>query len=301
MTNLNRRVFFAGAGALALGGAANASGKTHKIIPSTKETVPAIGMGSWLTFDVGQNQRARAQRTEVLRTFFDMGGALIDSSPMYGTSQAVIGHALDAIKPARDAVFAADKVWISGGENGPPQIRTTAERWGVERFDLLQVHNLRSWQAHLETLQAMKAEGRLRLVGVTSYAGLRYREIAAIMENQPLDFIQVTYNLADREAEQRLLPLARERGIAVIANRPFREGALINHVRRFPLPAMAADIDAENWAQFLLKFIISHDAITAAIPATRRVDHMRENMGALSGPLPDPAFRQGMITAFENL
>ncbi len=289
------------------GAAAIAPGLAHaqttpllKAIPSTGETIPAIGMGSWLTFNVGDNETLRAQRTQVLETFFAMGGAVVDSSPMYGSSQSVIGDALTRLgRP--DALFAADKVWISGGENGPEQIDQTRGRWGVDQFDLLQVHNLVSWRAHLETLFAMKAEGRLRYVGVTSYAGIRYDQIERIMRDHPLDFIQVTYNLADREAEQRLLPLAQEKGIAVIANRPFREGALIDSVMRRPLPGIAAEIGAKNWAQFLLKFIISHPALTVAIPATRRVDHMIENMGALTGPMPDEAFRRRMVGAFETL
>lgn len=271
-----------------------------KTIPSTGETIPAIGMGSWLTFNVGDNETLRAQRTQVLETFFAMGGAVVDSSPMYGSSQSVIGNALTRLGHP-DALFAADKVWISGGENGPGQIEQTRERWGVGRFDLLQVHNLVSWRAHLETLFAMKAEGRLRYVGVTSYAGIRYDQIERIMRDHPLDFIQITYNLADREAERRLLPLAQEKGVAVIANRPFREGALIDSVMRRPLPDIAAEISAENWAQFLLKFIVSHPALTAAIPATRRVDHMTENMGALAGPMPDAAFRRRMVETFETL
>ncbi len=270
----------------------------HKIIPSSGEAIPAIGMGSWLTFDVGADSAARAQRVQVLRSFFELGGALIDSSPMYGSSQSVIGHALGQLKPR--TLFTADKLWVRGGVNGPAQINESARHWGVSQFDLLQVHNLVSWRAHIDTLFQMKAEGCLRYVGVTSYAGLRYGEIERIMENHPLDFIQITYNLADREAERRLLPLALEKGVAVIANRPFRESALIDAVMRRPLPDHAAEINAANWAQYLLKFIVSHPALTVAIPATRRVDHMRENMGALTGPLPDAAFRRRMIAAFED-
>lgn len=270
----------------------------HRTIPSSGETVPAIGMGSWLTFDVGAASAARAQRTQVLRSFFELGGALIDSSPMYGSSQSVIGHALGQLNSHK--LFAADKVWVQGGENGPSQVNESAQRWGVGQFDLLQIHNLVSWRAHIDTLFQMKAEGRLRYVGVTSYAGLRYNDIERIMENHPLDFVQITYNLADREAERRLLPLALEKGIAVIANRPFREGALIDNVMRRKLPDHAAEINAANWAQYLLKFIISHPALTVTIPATRRVDHMRENMGALLGPLPDAAFRQRMVSEFKG-
>ena len=297
----HRRKFLAAATATGFGIAtAQAQSQIQlKTIPGSGEKIPAIGMGSWLTFNVGADRAARAQRTEVLRAFFENGGAVIDSSPMYGSSQAVIGHALSQIQTATP--FAADKVWINGGANGPSQIAQTSQRWGVEKFDLLQVHNLVSWQAHLETLFNMKASNRLRYVGVTSYSGLRYNIIEEIMNDHPLDFIQITYNLADREAENRLLPLAREKGIAVIANRPFREGALINAVMQRPLPDHAKDIDAENWAQYLLKFIVSHPALTVTIPATRRVDHMRENMGALRGAMPDEQFRRMMINTFNSL
>ncbi len=294
-----RRTFL-GAAAAALVARPVLAAPLFKTIPSTAERIPAIGMGTWRTFDVGSNEALRAQRTEVLNTFFDRGGAVIDSSPMYGSSQAVVGDALARLGRKGD-VFSADKVWIRGGGNGPGQIAETARRWGVPDFDLLQVHNLLSWRDHLETLFAMKEAGRLRYVGVTSYSGLRYDAIARIMADHPIDFIQITYNIADREAEARLLPLAAERGVAVIANRPYREGALIDYVNRFPLPDMAAEIGAANWAQFLLKFIISHPALTVAIPATRRVDHMIENMGALDGPAPDDNFRREMIRVFEAL
>lgn len=279
---------------------AQAPQRLHKTIPSTGVTIPAVGMGSWLTFDVGANTQLRATRTDVLREFFRLGGAVIDSSPMYGTSQAVIGHALDQLgRP--DRTFAADKVWIGDGAQGPAQIDQSARRWGVDNFDLLQVHNLVSWRAHLETLFAMKAEGRLTHVGVTSYSGHHYDEMERILRDHPLDFIQLTYNMADRRAENRLLPMAREKDVAVIANRPFGEGAVINTAKRHPLPDIAAEIGAANWAQFLLKFIVSHPAITVVIPATRRVDHMRENMGALIGPQPDRDMRLRMVQSFDAL
>lgn len=296
MINRRRLIAMTSAAALSPSLGRAQSARLTKTIPSTGAVVPAIGMGTWLTFDVGSDETLRAQRTEVLRTFFSMGGAVIDSSPMYRSSQAVVGEALSRLdRPSQ--LFAADKVWVSGGDNGPGQINETRARWGVDQFDLLQVHNLVSWRAHLETLFEMKAAGALRYVGVTSYAGLRYDQIEQIMRDHPIDFIQVTYNLADREADRRLLPFALEKGIAVIANRPFREGALINALMRRPLPAIAEEIGAKNWAQFLLKFIISYSAITATIPATRRIDHMIENMGALMGPVPDAALRQRMIEA----
>ncbi len=295
-----RVVLGAGLAAAVAGLASAATPKLTKIIPSTGEIIPALGMGTWRTFDVGNDARARAERTNVLRAFFDLGGQLIDSSPMYGSSQAVVGASLEALGGARD-LFAADKVWTPGGEDGPAQIERSGARWGVARFDLLQVHNLVDWRRHLETLFAMKADSRLRYVGVTTYSGLRHSEVEEIMTGQPLDFVQLTYNIVDREAEARLLPLARERGVAVIANRPFREGALFHIVEGKPLPPVAAEIGVTGWAQFLLKFAISHPALTCAIPATRRVDHMKENMGALTGAVPNQSMRKRMADAFSQL
>ncbi|MFZ3173606.1 MAG: aldo/keto reductase, partial [Thiobacillus sp.] len=230
---------------------------------------------------------------EVMRAFFLAGGRLIDSSPMYGSSQEVIGYGLKKIgRPAK--LFAADKVWIADGPAGRAQIETSRRDWGIPRFDLVQVHNLLSWQAHLPTLFAMKAAGQLRYVGITTSHGRRHDEMAQIMASQPIDFVQLTYNLIDREAEQRLLPLAQERGIAVIVNRPFQQGALLDRIGRRTLPPWAAEIDCSSWAQFALKFIISHPAVTCAIPATTRVDHVHENMGAATGRLPDQAMRARM-------
>lgn len=288
-----------GAAGLCLGGAAPAGG-LRKSIASSGRLLAAVGMGSWRTFDVAGDAGLVASRVEVLRTFFDLGGELVDSSPMYGTSQDVIGAALKAIG-GDPPLFAADKVWTEGLDAGRRQIARTQGRWDVSRLDLLQVHNLVDWRTHLPALFAMKAAGALGHVGVTSYAGLHYDEISGIMESEPIDFIQITYNIFDREAENRLLPLAADNGISVIANRPFREGALFEHFRGKPLPGLAAEIGAVSWAALLLKFAISHPAITAAIPATRRVDHMKENMAAMTGPVPDAAIRAAMIRAIEDL
>lgn len=271
-----------------------------RAIPSTGEPLPAIGLGSWITFNVGNDRVARDACAEVMRNFFDAGGRLIDSSPMYGSSQEVIGDGLKNLGKL-PRVFSADKVWISSGASGPNQIETSRQHWGVARFDLLQVHNLLSWQEHLPTLFAMKSAGRLRYVGITTSEGRRHQEVEQIMRSQPIDFVQLTYNILDREAEARILPLARERGIAVIANRPFRRGELIRKVEGHPLPPMATEIDCANWAQFLLKFIISHPAITCAIPATTSVAHVRQNMGAALGRLPDEQMRRRMIAHVEKL
>ncbi|HEY0835939.1 MAG TPA: aldo/keto reductase [Azospirillum sp.] len=281
-------------------GRSQPGGAVDKRIPSSGEALPAIGLGSWITFNVGDDAAARASCAEVMRHFFDAGGRLIDSSPMYGSAQAVIGSGLAALgRPP--GLFAADKVWISSAARGPEQAEQSRRLWGVPRFDLLQVHNLLSWEAHLDTLFAMKAAGRLRYVGITTSEGRRHREFERIMRDRPLDFVQVTYNPLDREVEERILPLARERGIAVIANRPFRQGALIDRVKRHPLPAWAADAGCANWAQFLLKFIVSHPAVTCAIPATTSVAHVRENMGAAAGPLPDEAMRRRMAAHVAGL
>ena len=300
---MDRRHFLLGTAGAALSAgfaSAGADAVLAKTIPSSGESVPALGMGSWLTFDVGDDAAARAVRRDVLRAFFDSGGRMIDSSPMYGSSQETIGWCLKALGGG-ERLFSADKVWTPQHDDGPAQIERSHRRWGVEKFSLLEVHNLVDWPRHLETLFAMKADGRLSYVGVTTYAGLRHNEVEAIMRKHPLDFIQLTYNIADREAEARLLPLAKERGVAVIANRPFREGALFPIVAGKKLPDFAADIGAKTWAQFMLKFAISHPALTCAIPATRRVDHMRENMAALKGPVPDAAMRRKMAAYFDNI
>ena len=269
-------------------------------IPSTGERLPLVGLGSWITFNVGDDPAARDSCAEVMGAFFQDGGHLIDSSPMYGSSQEVIGYGLNKLRRPSQ-LFAADKVWISSGARGPSQIEESRRHWGVPRFDLLQVHNLMSWEEHLPTLFAMKKAGHVRYVGVTTSEGRRHDEIERVMRSQPLDFVQVTYNVLDREVEDRILPLARERKIAVITNRPFRQGALIRMVERHPLPAWAREADCANWAQLLLKFIVSHPAVNCAIPATSRVEHVRQNVGAAYGRLPDAAMRRRIVAHVEAL
>lgn len=271
-----------------------------KPIPSTGEALPLVGLGSWITFNVGNDPKLLAESKAVIAAFFEAGGRLIDSSPMYGSSQSTIGYCLEKLDYP-EALFSADKVWTSYASNGPSQIEATRKQWRLRQFDLLQVHNLLSWKQHLKTLFAMKAAGSLRYVGVTTSHGRRHSELERVMAEQPLDFVQVTYNILDRDVEQRILPLARERGIAVIANRPFRTGQLIHDFERHPLPEMAREIGARSWAQFLLKFIVSHPAVTCAIPATTRVDHVRENVAAATGFLPDRAFRARMVRHIAQL
>ena len=305
--DLSRRAFLTSMGtlgaALHLGpGRASAASRPllTKAIPGTGERLPVIGMGSWLTFDVGANAMLRAERLEVLRAFFDGGGAAIDSSPMYGSSEEVIGYCLARIAD-KQALFSATKVWTLFQARGVRQMEASRRLWGADRFDLMQIHNMLDWQAHLETLVDWKARGRLRYIGITTSHGRRHPAIEKALAERPFDFVQFTYNILDRRAERRLLPLAAERGLAVIVNRPFRQGALFDYFERHPLPAWAREFDCANWAQFFLKFIVSHPAVTCAIPATTRVDHMRQNMGAATGRLPDPEMRARMIRYVEGL
>ena len=271
-----------------------------KPIPSTGEMLPVVGLGTWITFNVGNDRAARDACADVMKAFFEAGGRMIDSSPMYGSSQPVVGHGLARLGLAA-RVFAADKVWTSSGARGPGQVEESRRHWNIARFDLLQVHNLLGWEEQLPMLFSMKQAGRLRYVGITTSEGRRHREIEDVMRRHPLDFVQVTYNLLDREVEQRILPLARERGIAVIANRPFREGALLRDLQRHRLPAWAAEVDCASWAQVALKFIVSHPALACAIPATSSVGHVRENMAAATGRMPDAALRQRIAAHVDAL
>ncbi|MDK9559251.1 aldo/keto reductase [Marinobacter sp. M216] len=272
----------------------------RRAVPSTGERLPAIGMGTWITFNVGSDPYLIEQRTKVLKTFFDHGGSVVDCSPMYGSSADVLGRSLDALG-ARDQLFAATKIWTGDESATRKQAESSRRKWGVERFDLLQVHNLLGWQGHLETLKAMKAAGEVRYLGITTSHGRRHGEFARIMETQPLDFVQLTYNVLDREAEARLLPLAQERGIAVIVNRPFQGGSLFRRFQSEPLPAWAGEAGVSTWAEFFLKFIVAHPAVTCAIPATSSVEHMQENMAAMYGELPDEQQRQRMVAYVRSL
>lgn len=270
-------------------------------IPKTGERIPAIGMGSWLTFAVGNDAEARAVRVNVLRAFFEMGGRLIDSSPMYGSSEEVIGYCLQKLH-AQQQVFSATKVWTVGWQQGIRQMHRSQALWGVERFDLMQIHNMLDWQTHLATLKSWKQEGKIRYIGITTSHGRRHAELEKVLAKEDaFDFVQFTYNIEDREAEQRLFPLAAERKLAVIINRPFQRGGLFDNVAGKPLPTWASEFDCHNWAQFFLKFIISYPAVTCAIPATTRVDHMRENMGSLRGRLPDAELRKKMLSYYRTI
>ena len=271
-----------------------------KLIPSSNERIPVIGLGSSRTFNVGNDPLALENVSEVISHFFNAGGKLIDSSPMYGSSQPAIGYGLNKLGKTKD-VFSADKVWTWESDKGPAQIEKSRQYWQVDSFDLMQVHNLVSWEEHLKMLFTMKKQGKLRYVGISTSHGRRHDELEEIMKSQPLDFVQCSYNILEREAEQSLLPLAKRRGIAVITNRPFQRGDLFDELDGIPLPTWAKTIGCNTWSQFLLKFIVSHPSVTCAIPATTQVEHVKENMLACLGPLPNQAMRKRMIDYVEKI
>lgn len=277
-------------------------GKQHtRIIPSSGERIPVIGLGSWLTFGIDlDDEAALTQREHIMRAFLQRGGGVLDSSPMYGTAEEVIGHCLNKIGHRR-GLFAATKVWVQGVRQGIIQTERSRLLWNIPRFDLLQVHNLLDWESHLPVLQEMKHKGQLRYVGVTTSHGRRHDELMQIMKTQDIDFVQFTYNMLDREAEQRLLPMAQDKGIAVIINRPYQRGGVFDRVRNHALPSWAEEFDCTSWAQFFLKFVVSHPAVTCAIPATSRVDHLQENMSVAYGVLPSNSMRKRMVNYFDNL
>jgi diketogulonate reductase-like aldo/keto reductase len=296
---LSRRAVLAGLAAAAAGTAAGrASGQPGparlvRPIPSTGETIPAVGLGTWRTFDVGGSPSEREPLREVLRQFVALGGRVVDSSPMYGTAETVVGD-LAAALGILDSLFLATKVWTTGRETGVAEMERSLRRLRVRRLDLLQVHNLLDWRTQLETLRAWKEAGRIRYLGVTHYVASAHDELERIMRAEPLDFVQVNYSLGEPEAERRLLPLARERGIAVLVNRPFVEGQLFRRVRGRSLPSWAAEFDCASWGQFFLKWILAHPAVTCVIPATAKPTHLADNMRAGTGALPDAATRARM-------
>ncbi len=264
-----------------------------RIIPSTGESLAAIGLGTWRTFNAGESERERAQLREVVRRFFAAGARLIDSSPMYGRSEAVLGDLLRGTPWAKQAFFAA-KVWTTGRDTGEAEMARSERRMGG-RLDLMQVHNLLDWKTHLPTLRAWKAAGRIRYVGVTHYNLSAFDEMERILRTEKVDFVQLPYSVGVREAEERLLPAARDTGTAVIAMRPFEGGSLFRDVHSRPLPGFAREIGVTSWAQLFLKFILAHPAVTVAIPATADPDQLTNDLGAAEGPLPDQALRNKIV------
>jgi diketogulonate reductase-like aldo/keto reductase len=293
----------AGVPALALVNSTNAitaGGLIERAIPSTGERLPAIGVGTWQTFDVGPDAAARRALKEVLVAFAKAGGRVVDSSPMYGSSESVTGDLVAELDLAPNLFFAT-KVWTSGRDEGLRQMETSFRRLRVPRMDLMQVHNLVDTAVHTKTLQDWKARGRIRYLGITHYTSSAYAEVERWLRTGNYDFLQINYSLGERESAERLLPLAQEKKVAVIANRPFGEGALFSRVRGKTLPEWAREIGAATWAQFFLKWIISHPAVTCAIPGTGKPGHMLDNLAAGTGALPDAAMRAKMSAYFDAL
>ena len=295
------------AAALAVGraGAAGTPSKgaeamTEKAIPSSGEMLPVIGMGTWQTFDVGESAADRAPLEQVLHAFSEMGGRMIDSSPMYGRSEEVVGD-LVAKTGVPPKPFIATKVWTSGKDAGIRQMRDSMRKLRVRACDLMQVHNLLDVDTHLDTLAQWKREGTVRYVGVTHYTASGANEVARLVSRRPVDFVQINYSVAERDAEERLLPLCREKGIAVIANRPFAGGDMFRRTRGQALPPWTAEIDCASWAQLMLKFVVSHPAITCAIPASARAEHTRDNMGGGRGKMPDGKARARIAEVMARL
>lgn len=273
--------------------AASETGLT-RVIPGSGAKLPVIGMGSSRTFDVGHDPETLARLQEVLQLFFDKGGALVDTSPMYGSAESVLGQLMEGVHN-KQALFTATKVWTDGRENGIRQMEESIRRLRVEHIDLMQIHNLRDWRRHLETLKEWKYDGRIRYIGITTSSGRSHDDLLRALDSSTFDFVQFSYNMGNRKAEDRLFPMARDKGIATIINRPFQRGQLFRIVKGKPLPDWAREIDCQTWGQFFLKFVISRPDVTCVIPATSKPHHMADNMDAGVGRLPDASTRQRML------
>jgi aryl-alcohol dehydrogenase-like predicted oxidoreductase len=276
------------------------AGRLERRIPKTGEALPAVGLGTWQAFDVAGDPKEQAQAKETLKVFAATGGRVIDSSPMYGSSEAVTGQ-LVAELGLPGPLFVATKVWTSGKEAGIRQMEDSMRKLRVERLDLMQVHNLVDVQTHLATLRDWKAAGRVRYLGITHYHSGAHADLARLIQPGDIDFVQVNYSLAEPEADRRLLGVAADRGTAVIVNRPFAEGAMFGRVKGRALPEWAKDGGCASWAQYFLKWILANPAVTCAIPGTRDPRHVADNLGALAGPLPDATLRRRMAEHFNSL
>ncbi len=276
--------------------AATSSTPLTRAIPSSGEQIPVIGLGTWRVFDVGRGDSRRAALERCVAEFDSLGGRMIDSSPMYGRAEEVIGEILTSLG-VRDRMFIATKVWTQGQKRGIEQMRESMRKLRVNQIDLMQVHNLVDTAAHRNTLRQWKADGLIRYIGVTHYSERAHADVARVLRHEALDFVQINYSVAERDAEKTVLPLAAERGIAVIANRPLAAGAALGPLRGTPVPEWASELGCTTWPQLLLKFVVSHPSVTCAIPATASVDHLRDNMQAARGPMPDASLRERIARA----
>jgi len=298
---MDRRDFLGALAGLAVSGSAAAGEPMHaRRIPSSGEMLPVIGLGTWQTFDVGGDAAARVPLQAILKALFDSGARVVDSSPMYGTSESVVGDLCSALGIC-EPLFLATKVWTQGREEGVRQMERSIERMHAGRLDLMQIHNLVDVETHTRTLQAWKAEGRVRYLGITHYTASAHATVERWMRTRQYDFVQINYSLEEPHAADRLLPLARDLGIAVMVNRPFATGGMFRRVRGKALPAWAAQLGIASWAQFFLKWIVSHPAVTCVIPATGNPAHLHDNLGAGFGPMPDEAGRRNMAKYYDAL
>ena len=261
-----------------------------------ESSLPLVGLGTWQTFDVGSDAAARARLREVLKL---LEGNVVDSSPMYGSAESVAGDLIAELK-MRARLFVATKVWTHGRDEGVRQMQTSFRRLRVERMDLMQVHNLADVAVQTETLKKWKDEGRIRFIGITHYTSSAYAEVERWLKTKQYDFLQINYSLAEREAEKRLLKIASDVNAKVIINRPFAEGALFHRVKGKPLPDWAAELGIRSWAQYFLKWIVSHPAVTCVIPGTGKPEHIRDNVAAGFGALPDAQARSRMAAYFDS-
>lgn len=304
MNPARRHFLCAGAGAVGAllmpHGSSAANGLLARRVPKTGEQIPAVGLGTWQVFNVAGDATETARAKETLKVFVERGGRLVDSSPMYGSSESVTGQ-LAAELGVQAKLFVATKVWTSGRQAGIRQMEDSMRKLRIERLDLMQVHNLTDAQTHLATLRDWKQSGRIRYLGVTHYHAGAHADLEKFLEPGDIDFVQVNYSLAEPEAGRRLLRVAADSRTAVIVNRPFAEGAMFAQVKGKPLPAWAQDIGCASWAQFFLKWILGHPAVTCAIPGTRNPQHIADNLGAASDPLPDDALRRRMSDYFRSL
>jgi len=268
-----------------------------RAIPSSGEKLPVVGLGSWATFDVGPGSPQLKPLAEVLSLFVKHGGKVIDSSPMYGRAEGVIGD-LAAKLHLRDSLFIATKVWTTGKQSGTDMMERSLTRFQTRKIDLMQVHNLVDVETQLATLREWKGKGKIRYIGITHSEARGHGEVERIMRSQKPDFVQINYSLMEPGAAQRILPLAHELRMGVIVNRPFGGGGLFGRVSAKPLPGWAAEFDCRSWAQFFLKWIVAHPAVTCVIPATNNPQHLEDNMGAGVGRLPDAKMRQRMAELF---
>ena len=265
-----------------------------RAIPSSNEPLPIVGLGTYRGFDVEPSQSEYKDLPAVLDALFEKGGTLIDSSPMYGRAEQTTGELLSIHEP-RSPAFLATKVWTRGREEGMAQMEQSFALLQTDRIDLMQIHNLLDWQTHLPTLRHWKEKGRIRYIGITHYTAAAYEEVEAVLKTEPLDFLQINYALDDRGVEKRLLPLCRERGVAVICNRPFGGGGLLAKLKDKPLPGWAAQVGVKSWPQLALKFLLSHSAVTCVIPGTGNPRYMAENARAGFGPMLTDAQRHQLI------